>query len=259
MTLYRVDSPAATIISNIYFEGSDFLWCTKGSFRFEFSDREPLVLHAGEFIVTFPNRFVSIIGLESSNALRGGILVGPQHEEFLLRLGFWDCFTCTSSFSEHNLANLQNLLDKQTAGIEGADVALLRNVQFILNSILVSISTGRDVYFYEATKLLNINFLDGSASVKSLYDETHCSAPYLIEIFKAHGLHGPSEYLYRLQSWWACRMLTRTRLTLHEIARSCGFSSSSSFTRFFKKWMGITPAAVRDGQPYTRHAPTPLT
>jgi len=255
MTLCRVDCPAVELISNIYFEGSDFLWCTQGSFRFEFSDREPLVLHRGEFIVTFPNRFVTIVGLEESNALRGGIVVGPQHEEFFLRLGFWDCFVCKNSFSEHNLANLQNLLDKRTAGSEAADFALLRNLHFMMQSILISLSVYRDVFFYEAVKRLNANFLDGAASVKRLSAEVPCSAPILIEIFKEHGLHGPSEYLYRLQSWWACRLLTRSRLTIREVARTCGFSSSSSFTRFFRRWMGLSPADVRNGHPYRRPPP----
>jgi len=73
-------------------------------------------------------------------------------------------------------------------------------------------------------------------------------------IFKAHGLHGPSEYLYRLQSWWAIRLLTRTHHTLGKIARTCGFASGSSF---FRNWLGLSPADVRRGVPYTRRPTAP--
>lgn len=60
------------------------------------------------------------------------------------------------------------------------------------------------------------------------------------------GLHcTPMEYLneYRLQM--ACHLITTKRLTLTEIGQSCGFSSSSYFSRKFQQSIGCSPLAFR--------------
>jgi len=254
-TVFQTHGPARPFVTDTFFGGSNFLWCTEGAFRFAFSDREPLVLRRGEFLVTFANRFLSIVGLESANDLRGGTLVGAFHEELLLQMGLYDCFTCRNVHSPHTFAHLQDLLERQSKGDTEAGFALLHHTCFILKGILASLCSGRDAFFYEAVRRLNANFLVGNVSAKALYAQMNCSPTRLIAIFREHGLQGPREYLRRLQSWRACRLLTRSHLTIDEIAQTCGFSGNSSFTRFFKDWMGISPADVRNGHPYRRRPP----
>ena len=50
----------------------------------------------------------------------------------------------------------------------------------------------------------------------------------------------------------ACRLLTRTPSTLHEVAFLLGFSEPSAFHRAFKRWTGATPLGYR-----ASHAPPP--
>jgi AraC-like DNA-binding protein len=53
------------------------------------------------------------------------------------------------------------------------------------------------------------------------------------------------EYLHGLRLQEAVAMMRHSQASLTEVALSCGFSSSSSFSRAFKHWAGTTPRAFR--------------
>jgi AraC-like DNA-binding protein len=44
----------------------------------------------------------------------------------------------------------------------------------------------------------------------------------------------------------AAHLLTKSRLTLEEIALSLGFSELSTFHRAFRRWTGLSPGEFRD-------------
>lgn len=60
----------------------------------------------------------------------------------------------------------------------------------------------------------------------------------------------PHEYLLRVRTNAACRLLETTNLTVTVIALETGFFDHSHFTRVFRRIMNITPGAYRH-----RHAP----
>jgi AraC-like DNA-binding protein len=61
----------------------------------------------------------------------------------------------------------------------------------------------------------------------------------------------PHEYLLRVRTNAACRLLETTDLTITAIALETGFFDHSHFTRVFRRIMGVPPGAYRD-----RHVPT---
>ena len=54
-----------------------------------------------------------------------------------------------------------------------------------------------------------------------------------------------SQYINRSRIDLACRKLIKTSDSIVEIARMCGYSDASSFTRQFRKMVGITPSSFR--------------
>ena len=65
------------------------------------------------------------------------------------------------------------------------------------------------------------------------------------QIFRKYLNQTPNEYLnsYRLEQ--GMQLLKSTRLSVTEIAQSCGFSSSSYFTELFTRQKGCTPTQYR--------------
>ena len=55
----------------------------------------------------------------------------------------------------------------------------------------------------------------------------------------------PKEYLIRLRMRSAMEMLTRTNMSVSQIARAVGYEDPLYFSRLFKKHMGASPRAVR--------------
>ena len=61
----------------------------------------------------------------------------------------------------------------------------------------------------------------------------------------------PKNYLSSIRMKHACDLLVNTNISLVEIARVCGFTDASNFTRSFRADFGMTPSAYRTK--YRRH------
>lgn len=249
-TCHHVQVPSQPVVKKLYFEGSDFIWCSQGAFRFDFSDRESLEVRAGEFLITFPGRFVSITGLEAENQLHYGVLLGERHQELLLRLGFWDGFKTTAEYPQINFEQIEKLLERNRNLDDEGQLQALVMTSDLLRTVRFGCRIGDDAIFLDAVREINGSFLAGEGSVKSIYSKLRISPTRLNAIFSRHGLRGPGEYLRTLQVWWACHMLRHTRLTLEEVAQACAYSCNTSFTRALRTWLGVSPAQVRGGTAY---------
>ncbi len=64
---------------------------------------------------------------------------------------------------------------------------------------------------------------------------------------KIHG-ESPAKYLRDLRFGHAARMLRQSRLSVKEIAVSCGFPDESHFCRIFREHYGVTPDGYRKGR-----------
>ena len=55
----------------------------------------------------------------------------------------------------------------------------------------------------------------------------------------------PQQLLQRLRLEHAVMLITQTSMSMGNIAAECGFYDQSSFTRQFRKVLGLTPGAYR--------------
>ena len=69
----------------------------------------------------------------------------------------------------------------------------------------------------------------------------HLSETHFRRIFaRCMGVH-PIDYVNQVRVRNACRLLKKTNDSIMEISIKCGFGSSATFNRNFRKFMGITP------------------
>lgn len=82
----------------------------------------------------------------------------------------------------------------------------------------------------------NITLIDMAGSV-------HMNPNYFCRFFKEIIHQTPMQYLnyYRIES--ACEKLSSSDKSITEVALECGYNDASYFTKVFKKFKGITPAA----------------
>ena len=67
------------------------------------------------------------------------------------------------------------------------------------------------------------------------------SEPHFRRVFREYVSMPPIDYLNSVRIREACRMMDRRDCPMDLVASDCGFSSVSSFTRNFRKFMGTTP------------------
>lgn len=86
---------------------------------------------------------------------------------------------------------------------------------------------------------------DVNVSGEELIREAHMSLAKLKYCFKDLTGMTLGEYKKNVQLKKACQLLRTSEIKIPQIARLCGFQSSTSFGAFFKKHMGLSPLQYR--------------
>lgn len=95
-------------------------------------------------------------------------------------------------------------------------------------------------------KMLNIIAQkQGVTTLSEISKTLHMDKYYLCHLFKAETGRTLTDYLADKLFEKSVKMLFETDETIEKIAFSCGFSSASSFTRFFKSKSGNSPLKFR--------------
>ncbi len=82
-------------------------------------------------------------------------------------------------------------------------------------------------------------------SIKALAESCSMSVRQFERKFKQYLKTTPQQFIMKMRVHAACDALRRTRRPIAEIAVELGFYDQSSFTRHFRKHMGITPLHYR--------------
>lgn len=81
--------------------------------------------------------------------------------------------------------------------------------------------------------------------VKDLASRVHMSWRGLERLFERHFQCSPQVYYQQLRLSHGHHLLLETRQPVLDVALACGFTSSSTFTRAFRRLFGLTPRALR--------------
>lgn len=83
------------------------------------------------------------------------------------------------------------------------------------------------------------------SSILELASMLDCSVGYLRTAFRSTYGCSPLAYLRRFRMLEARRLLLQTALSCGDIARQCGYTNPSHFTRVFRREHGVNPAQYR--------------
>ena len=85
-------------------------------------------------------------------------------------------------------------------------------------------------------------------SVEAVADTFMISQSHLYGLFREYVGTSPAQFIADVRVSEAARMLSTTQLSIAQIAQACGIDNTQRFFRLFKKAMGCTPNAFRNGQ-----------
>lgn len=108
------------------------------------------------------------------------------------------------------------------------------------------ITTAQDPVVLAASRIIRDRACHG-ISVEQVCDLVDCSRSNLDKLFKKHLGRPVAQEMLRVRLGRAMRLLEDTPMAVEEVARECGFLSSTYFCRFFKREAGTTPALYRAG------------
>ena len=86
-------------------------------------------------------------------------------------------------------------------------------------------------------------------SLDSIAEAVHLNPSYLSSLFKQKTGENLSTYLTAVRLQEAERLITSTSLRLSEVAKRVGYPNASYFSHIYKKYKGVSPAALRAGPP----------
>ncbi len=99
-------------------------------------------------------------------------------------------------------------------------------------------------YVNKALNFIHRNF-SYEISVEQVARAVGIDRTYLYRLFRQQTGKSPKEYLTELRLKSAAGMLRKTKLSVTEVAFSCGYKEASLFARHFKSLYGISPLAYR--------------
>lgn len=109
------------------------------------------------------------------------------------------------------------------------------------------ITMTRDPIVLAATRFIR-NRVCEDISVDQVCELVDCSRSTLDTLFKRHLGRPVAQEMRRVRLNRATRLLLDSPLTVEEVARECGFRSTTYFCRFFKRETGTTPVLYRTGK-----------
>jgi len=220
-----------------------FIQPLEGSLDIRLSDRPDIRLKPMQFSVIFPGRLITISSKSKKVHLAYLSVTGPRVVEAVLKLGFWE-FQCeTDDFPAEYFRQVSGIFQK--SGCKSDDPAALLAVERMLRTMAVRRRhCGGNIPFFDAVRKINCMGF-ANFSTEAAAREIGISRSSLRNLFAAADFKSPGEYMDDVRVARAKEYLYRTQKSTAEIASDLGFANENSFSQFFKRRTGITPARFR--------------
>lgn len=142
---------------------------------------------------------------------------------------------------------VQRILEgMQTGRIHDHQISVC--LQDIFNKIVLPCREGEPVTYdpviEEAIRYIGAHY-DEELSLEKIADWVGLSSFHFARVFKKNTNITPHEYLLNVRIQNAKNMLYYSSQSVEDIAKACGFNSTSHFIRVFKKYTNITPKQFR--------------
>lgn len=106
-------------------------------------------------------------------------------------------------------------------------------------------TTKQEFYYNKATQYIADHLDDPSLSAEKVAEQVHICRKYLLTVFQKYRQTTTNTYIINQRLERAKQLLIHTNMSVGEIAMSCGYSDPLTFSRLFKKKIGISPRQYR--------------
>ncbi|MFI3172327.1 MAG: AraC family transcriptional regulator [Eubacteriales bacterium] len=121
------------------------------------------------------------------------------------------------------------------------EFSILKLQEIIIRlSRLLSVNTSSDLSIHKLIKEIDTT-LNFHMTVQEMADSLNYTYDYFRHTFKNITGQSPNNYITNKRIQNACELLRENNHTCTTIAHLCGFSSSSQFSKLFKREIGISP------------------
>jgi len=94
--------------------------------------------------------------------------------------------------------------------------------------------------------IINSSYMQSNLSLAAVADQINLSETYLSQFFKEQNGENFINYLERVRIRHACELLSKTDLSINDIASCVGYNSDHVFRRAFKRVTGIAPSEYKN-------------
>ncbi len=112
-------------------------------------------------------------------------------------------------------------------------------------AVCASFDRGRQGEGKEIEQYILEHLSDAQLSVAQLTDVFHLSSPTLQKVFRSETGLTIASYIDKARIDMAQHLLSETWLSVGEITRKCGYMSTNTFSKAFKRYTGVSPSTVQ--------------
>ena len=110
----------------------------------------------------------------------------------------------------------------------------------------LGIITNGEVYIQRAEKFIQQNY--ATIRVSDVIEYIGFTRSYFTSCFTRLVGISPQEYILKCKLESSCNLLTRTDLSIQNVAARVGYENQLTFSKIFKKYYGISPLNYRNQQ-----------
>lgn len=103
------------------------------------------------------------------------------------------------------------------------------------------------VYINKAVEYIKNNYWDG-IHIYDIAKYLYIDRSYVYLLFQKYFQQSPQDYLATFRLTKASELLSTTTLSIESISNSCGYGDPATFSKAFKRWMGVSPSGYRKNQ-----------
>ena len=144
--------------------------------------------------------------------------------------------------------NILTMAHQRTVAEQSEISLLCRGLLAVAAKSLVPFTdkrTKQEDTFTQIKNFFDLHFLD-IKNISDVADNFHLSQEYITRIFQGHLGISPHAYLTDLRMRLATHRLTTSDYSIKQIAYELGFTTSSAFSKAFRRTIGTSPAGYRN-------------
>lgn len=202
---------------------------------------------AGELVVFTPNEEPAVMHYADLSAFRSAVMDCDKDAALVLADHFGQLY------SQHRWIKgaAHFILDSIATEMKLENVAYIDNEKLIQRTerMIAALVSQKGRYVSALTEMilqyLKDHYDDPSLSVDSLVNQFKISKTYLYQIFRNSFSSTPGDILEQIRMDHAQNLLLNTEMNIADIADTCGYNSSNTFLKAYKKRFNCTPTFTR--------------